>query len=62
MCSIELASVSSELAELNSPVITLRPVSAANVSGRTNYWAEAVITTSTVNPRSISARANSAAL
>ncbi len=45
MCSTALESVSSELEEEKRPVITFRPVSAANVSGAMNCSAAAVITT-----------------
>src|SRR5579885_2624041 len=62
MCSMALSSVASAVEEPNMPVMTFCPVSAANVSGRTNSWACAVITTSTVCARSCSARASSAAL
>jgi hypothetical protein len=54
--------VSSALAEEKRSVMTLRPVSAAKVSGRMNSCAAEVIRTCTENPRSMSARANSAAL
>ena len=45
MCSIALESVSSELAAENRLVIAFFPVRAANVSGRTNSSAAAVIST-----------------
>src|ERR1700730_14962449 len=62
MCSTALESVSSELVEENRLVITLRPLSAANVRGLTNSVAPAVITTSTAKPRWIRPRQSSAAL
>src|SRR5689334_21277747 len=62
MCSTALESVSSGESLAHSPVITLCEVSAAKVSGWMNFCAEAVMTTSTVHPRSCNLRASSADL
>ena len=48
--------------ECHRPVMTFSPESAAKVSGRTNSWAAAVITTCTRMPASCSERTTSHAL
>src|SRR5580704_6719941 len=58
MCSIALERVSAE----KRLVMTLRPVRALNVRGRTNSSAARVMITLTVKPRVMRARASSAAL